>query len=212
MATHSHSHSHDHDHDHDHSHGHDHDHDHDHDHAHEECSYIQAGVLQKAPVFSAQAYHNGDIKTFNLAEQKGKWVVLFFYPLDFTFVCPTELKAFASQYETFKKEGAEVVACSIDSVYSHKAWFSKDLPEVKYPIVSDMTKEIARSYGVLNEEKGFALRGTFIIDPQGVIQYQVVTPPPLGRSTEETLRSLQALKTGELCQANWKAGDKPLKP
>src|SRR3984885_11634336 len=103
-------------------------------------------IGQPAPQFVAQAVvDGGDFKDINLADYKGKWVVLFFYPLDFTFVCPTELKAFASQYENFKKEGAEIVACSVDSVHSHKAWFSKDLPEVKYPVVADLTKEIARS-------------------------------------------------------------------
>jgi alkyl hydroperoxide reductase subunit AhpC len=165
---------------------------------------------EKAPDFTADAYHKGEFRQVRLSELKGKWVVLFFYPLDFTFVCPTELKAFAGEYEKFRKLGAEVVACSVDSKFTHKAWFQKDMPEVNYPVMSDLTKEIARRYGVLNEEKGVALRGTFIIDPEGVLQYMVVAGLGLGRSTEETLRTLEALQTGELCPANWKPGQKTL--
>ncbi len=169
-----------------------------------------AKVQEKAPDFRAQAWVNGQIKDVSLKDFHGKWVVLIFYPLDFTFVCPTELRAFAQNYEAFQKEGAEVVAISVDSVHSHKAWIAKDLPEVKYPVVSDIQKTIARDYGVLLEDKGIALRGTFIIDPHGVLQYQVVAALGLGRSTDETLRVLQALKTGELCPANWKPGAKTL--
>ncbi len=169
-----------------------------------------AKVQEVAPDFRAQAYVGGEIKEIALSDYRGKWVVLVFYPLDFTFVCPTELRAFADGYEAFKKEGAEVIAISVDSVYSHKAWMERDLPTVKYPVVSDLQKTIARAYGVLLEDKGVALRGTFIIDPQGVIQYQVVSALNLGRSTEETLRVLRALKTGELCPANWRPGDKTL--
>jgi peroxiredoxin (alkyl hydroperoxide reductase subunit C) len=172
-------------------------------------------VLKKMPeVKGVAAYQNGDIKNdFSLAEHfKDKWGVLFFYPLDFTFVCPTELQAFATAQEAFKKEGAELAAVSIDSAFSHKAWFTTDpsLKEVKYPVIADLNKKVSRDFGVLDEEKGFALRGTFIIDPKGVVQYQVVAAPSLGRNTEETIRSLQALKTGEKCPANWKPGQKTL--
>lgn len=171
-------------------------------------------VLKPMPTVKAEAYHNGEIKpNFDLAEHfKGKWGVLFFYPLDFTFVCPTELQAFAEAQEAFKKAGAELAACSIDSVHSHKAWFGKDeaLKGVKYPVIADLKKTISRDFGVLAEDKGFSLRGTFIIDPKGVVQYEVVAAPGLGRSTEETLRSLEALKTGEKCPANWKPGQKTL--
>ncbi len=165
---------------------------------------------QKAPDFSAQAYHNGEFCDIKLSDLRGKWVVLFFYPLDFTFVCPTELKAFAADHERFKEAGAEVIAASVDSVFSHKAWFESDLPEVKFPVIGDITKQIARDYGVLDEAKGVALRGTFLIDPEGVLQYMVVSGLGLGRSTDETLRALQAARTGELCPANWKPGEKTL--
>jgi alkyl hydroperoxide reductase subunit AhpC len=165
---------------------------------------------QKAPDFKAQAYHNGDFREVKLADLRGKWVVLFFYPLDFTFVCPTELKAFAADHGRFKEAGAEVIAASVDSVYSHKAWFEQDMPEVKFPVIGDITKQLARDYGVLDEVKGVALRGTFIIDPEGVLQYMLVSGLSLGRSTEETLRALAAARTGELCPANWKPGDKTL--
>ncbi len=163
-------------------------------------------VGHPAPDFKAQAYHAGEFKEVSLSDFRGRWLVLFFYPLDFTFVCPTELRAFAAQEAEFRSAGAELVAVSVDSVYSHKAWMESDLPEVKYPVLSDLKKEIARDYGVLDEEKGVALRGTFLIDPEGVCQYAVVSGLGLGRSTDETLRALQALQTGELCPANWRPG------
>ena len=169
-----------------------------------------AEVRKPAPDFSAKAYVAGELKDISLSDYRGKWVVLFFYPLDFTFVCPTELRAFAESHEAFKKEGIEVIAASVDSVYSHKAWFEKDLPEVKYPVVGDITKSIARDYGVLNDEAGIALRGTFVINPDGVLVYSVISDLGLGRSTEETLRVVQAAKTGELCPANWRPGQKTL--
>jgi alkyl hydroperoxide reductase subunit AhpC len=167
-------------------------------------------IGKPAPDFRAQAYHNGDFTQINLSELRGRWVVLVFYPLDFTFVCPTELRAFADEYEELQKIGAEVIAISVDSVYSHKAWIERDLPSVRYPVVSDLTKAIAQTYGVLEEQTGIALRATFIIDPEGTLQYAVVAGPALGRSTEETVRVLQALQTGELCPANWRPGQKTL--
>ncbi|MEK6607632.1 MAG: peroxiredoxin [Myxococcota bacterium] len=167
-------------------------------------------VGKPAPDIQGQAYINGEIKKFSLAELRGKWVVAFFYPLDFTFVCPTELKAFASSHQAFRERGAEVVAISIDSVFSHKAWIERDLPDVKYAVVSDITKTIARDYAVLLDDKGIALRATFIIDPKGVVQAEQVYNTNLGRSTEETLRILDALQTGEKCPADWKRGQKTL--
>lgn len=169
-------------------------------------------VGQKAPDFVASAYVNGEITTVHLAEYRGRWVVLVFYPLDFTFVCPTELLAFAGNAEEFKHLNAEVIALSVDSVYSHKAWVERDLKDLRYPIASDITKQISREYGVLDEEKGVALRGTFVIDPEGVVQYEVVSALNLGRSTDETLRALEALQTGELCPANWRPGAQTLGP
>ena len=151
----------------------------------------------------------------NLDDYKGKWLIMFFYPLDFTFVCPTELKAFNDRIDDFKKAGAEILAVSTDSVYSHRAWINTPddkggLGEIKYVLASDITKDVSRDYGVLLEDKGIALRGLFIIDPDGNLQYQVVHSLNIGRSVDETLRVLEALKTGGLCQADWKPGQKPL--
>lgn len=174
-------------------------------------------VGKRAPDFDMPS--TKDLKTLKenvkLADYKGKWLVLFFYPLDFTFVCPTELKAFSEKYDEFKKANAEILAVSVDSVYSHRAWINasdKDggLGAVKYVLASDITKDVSRDYGVLLEDKGIALRGLFIVDPDGVLQYQVVHGLNIGRSVDETLRVLEALKTGGLCQADWKPGQKPL--
>lgn len=167
-------------------------------------------VGQPAPSFKAEAYIRGDITELSSQQLRGRWAVLVFYPLDFTFICPTELRAFGQECEEFRKLGAEVVGISVDSVYSHKAWCERDLPEVRYPLLSDITKQIARAYGVLDEEKGIARRGTFIIDPDGVVQYQVVTADSVGRSTSETLRSLIALQTGERCPVDWRPGQRTL--
>ena len=133
-----------------------------------------------------------------LDEFKGKWVVLFFYPLDFTFICPTEITEFSKRDSEFKQLNAQVLGVSIDSVFSHKAWL-KELGNLNYPLLSDITKEVSRKYGVLLEEKGIALRGTFIIDPDGKLRYQLIHDLGIGRSIEEILRVLRALQTGELC-------------
>lgn len=172
-------------------------------------SQIKVGT--PAPDFRAQAYAAGEFKEVGLRDFHGKWVCLFFYPLDFTFVCPTELRSFASFESKFKESGAQLVACSTDSQYSHKAWFEKDLPEVKYPVLADTAHKIARDYGVLLEETGIALRGTFLIDPKGTLQYASVNALGVGRSVEEVLRTLQALQTGELCPAEWKPGKATIK-
>ncbi len=160
-----------------------------------------------------------DMKTLKenvrLSDYKGKYLILFFYPLDFTFVCPTELKAFDTRYDEFKKAGAEVVAVSTDSVFSHRAWISTGedkggLGSLRYVLASDITKDVSRDYGVLMEDQGIALRGLFIIDPEGILQYQVVHSLNIGRSVDESLRVLEAIKTGGLCAADWKPGQKPL--
>lgn len=169
-------------------------------------------IGQPAPYFKGEAYVNGEFKNISLSDYRGKWVILFFYPLDFTFVCPTELMAFAEQEKEFRECGAEIISCSVDSKFSHKAWFERDMKTVKYPILSDITKTISRDYGVLNEDKGIANRGAFIIDPEGVLKYATVTDLGVGRNTDEILRVLKASQSGELCPANWKPGDKHLKP
>ncbi len=166
-------------------------------------------IGQPAPQFVAPSVvDGGDFKDINLADFKGKWVVLFFYPLDFTFVCPTELTQFREHMKAFKAEGAEVLGCSIDSVHSHKRWIKDDLGDLGYPLIGDVTKRVSRDYGVLLEDKGFATRGTFIIDPQGTIQYMGIHNLNVGRDANEILRVLQGLKSGELCAAGWKKGDK----
>lgn len=174
-------------------------------------------VGKKAPDFDMPSTKDmkGLKENVRLSDYKGKWLVLFFYPLDFTFVCPTEIKAFSDRMEEFKKAGAEIVAVSTDSAYSHRAWIQTapdkgGLGEIKYPLASDITKDVSRDYGVLIEDKGIALRGLFVIDQEGILQYQVVHALNIGRSVDETLRVLEALKQGGLCGADWKPGQKPL--
>ncbi|HEX9428683.1 MAG TPA: peroxiredoxin [Candidatus Polarisedimenticolia bacterium] len=178
-----------------------------------------ARIGQPAPDFKMLSTRNMESlkEEVSLADYRGKWLVLFFYPLDFTFVCPTEIRAFSAASDKFRKVGAEILGVSTDSVYSHRAWIKagKDLNglgELNFPLASDLTREVSRKYGVLIEDKGIALRGLFIVDPKGVLQYQVIHNLGVGRSTDETLRVLQAFQTGELCPADWKAGQAPLKP
>lgn len=166
-------------------------------------------VGRKAPDFSAEALIGKEFKTINLGDYKGKWIVLFFYPLDFTFICPTEIREFSKRHEEFVKLNGQVLGASTDSVYSHLAW-TKELGELNYPLLSDNTHEISRNYGILLEDKGVALRGTFIIDPEGILRYQLVHDLSVGRSVSETLRVLQALQTGELCGIEWKPGEQTL--
>ena len=171
--------------------------------------HLQVG--QKVADFSAQALMgDGSFKEVKLADYKSKWLVVFFYPLDFTFVCPTEIQSFDKHYEEFKKLNAEVIAASTDSVYSHKAWSDSSLGKIKFPILGDTNHKVARNFNVLLEDKGIALRGTFIIDPNGVLKSAVVNDLPVGRSVDETLRTLQALQTGKLTGCEWKPGEKTL--
>ncbi|MBI4148662.1 peroxiredoxin [Candidatus Woesearchaeota archaeon] len=167
-------------------------------------------VGQPAPQFELEAYNAGQIKKIRLTDYKGKWVVLFFYPRDFTFVCPTELKGFAHAQPDFERKNAVILSASTDSVFSHKAWFEKELPEVKYAVLADTAHTLSRAYGVLLEDNGAALRGTFIIDPQGMLQWMVISNLNVGRSVAETLRVLEALQTGDLCPIEWKPGAKTL--
>ena len=166
-------------------------------------------IGQNAPEFTMQGVVGDKFKDVCLDEFKGKWVVLFFYPLDFTFICPTEITEFSKRDSEFKALNAQVLGVSIDSVFSHKAWL-KELGNLNYPLLSDITKEASRKYGVLLEEKGIALRGTFIIDPDGKLRYQLIHDLGIGRSIEEILRVLRALQTGELCPVEWKPGKKTL--
>lgn len=182
------------------------------------------GVLvgKKAPKFKASAVVDGKIvNDFSLSQYLGKNVVFFFYPLDFTFVCPTELHAFQESLEEFEKRDAQVIGCSVDSCYAHLAWLNTPktkggIEGVDYPLVADLNKTIARDYDVLLEEEGIAYRGLFLIDKEGIVRHQIVNDLPLGRSVEEALRILDALifyeKNGEVCPANWKHGKEAFKP
>jgi alkyl hydroperoxide reductase subunit AhpC len=169
-------------------------------------------VGSPAPPFTLDAVANLEFKKISLSDYRGKWVVLFFYPGDFTFVCPTEIKGFSTSLGEFTKANAQVLAVSVDSKFSHLAWIrSGALDKLEYPLLSDFSKQTARSYGVLDEQNSHARRGLFIIDPNGVIQYRVVHSDKVGRSVDETLRVLKALQTEELCPVNWKPGDKTIK-
>jgi peroxiredoxin (alkyl hydroperoxide reductase subunit C) len=174
-------------------------------------------VGKQAPHFTMEtAAGNGtDFGKVSLSDYKGKWLVLFFYPLDFTFVCPTEITALSESYDEFKKLNTEVLGVSTDSIHSHRAWIntpvdSNGLGKLNFPLAADLTKSVARDYGVLIEEEGIALRGLFIISPEGELKYQVVNHNDVGRSVEETFRVLEALQSGGLCPMNWKKGDKNL--
>ncbi len=172
----------------------------------------RAEVGSPAPAFTLDAVVNQEFKKISLSDYRGKWVVLFFYPGDFTFVCPTEIKGFNSSLADFAKVNAEVLAVSVDSKYSHMAWIkSGALDKLDFPLLSDFSKQTARNYAVLDEAQSTARRGLFIIDPNGVVQHMLVHNDKVGRSVEETLRVLKALQTEELCPINWKPGDKTIK-
>jgi alkyl hydroperoxide reductase subunit AhpC len=175
-----------------------------------------AQVGKPAPEFKLKSTKNATSSRdlgfeIALSDYKGKWLVFFFYPLDFTFVCPTEILALSDRYEDFTAIGADVLGASTDSVFSHWAWINtprdkNGIAGLKFPLVADYKKETAIAYDVLDEVDGKAQRGLFIIDPEGVLKYMTVTSDNVGRSVDETLRVLQALQTGGLCSADWKPG------
>lgn len=179
-------------------------------------------IGKQAPHFRAKAVVKGKIvDDFSLHDFMGKYVLFFFYPLDFTFVCPTELHAFQEMLDEFHKRNAQVVGCSVDSWYAHAAWMAQPknqggIEGVEYPLVADLNKEIATHFHVLKEDEGIAYRGQFLIDKKGVIRHQLVNDLPLGRSVDEALRLLDSLifheKHGEVCPANWTTGSKSMKP
>ena len=176
----------------------------------------------QAPDFTATAVVDQEFKEISLSQYRGKYVVLFFYPLDFTFVCPTEITAFSDRYADFSSRNTEVLGVSVDSQFSHLAWVQTDrknggLGDIAYPLVADLNKTIARDYQVLDEEGGIALRGLFIIDPEGVVMHSTINNLPVGRSVDETLRVLQAFQhvqahPDEVCPANWTPGEKTMNP
>jgi peroxiredoxin (alkyl hydroperoxide reductase subunit C) len=179
---------------------------------------VQAKVGQPAPDFDMPSTKNIEKLDENvrLSDYRGRWLVLLFYPLDFTFVCPTELTSFSDRYDDFEVIGAAVVGVSTDSVHSHRAWLKTPRDKggvegLRYPLGSDITKSVARDYGVLIEDKGVALRGLFVVDPEGTLRYAVIHDLNVGRSADETLRVIQALQTGGLCQADWRPGQATLK-
>jgi peroxiredoxin (alkyl hydroperoxide reductase subunit C) len=182
---------------------------------------MTAFVSQLAPDFKAEAYVDGGFREISLSQFKGKKVVLFFYPLDFTFVCPTEILAFADALEEFKKRDTAVLGVSVDSKFTHHAWANTaredgGIKGVNYPLISDLNKQIARDYGVLLEDSGIALRGLFIINKDGILKHSTINHLDLGRSIDEVLRLLDAVDYteahGEVCPANWKKGEKAMKP
>ena len=178
-----------------------------------------AKINQKVTDFEVSAYHNDDTKKIKLSDYKGKWVVLFFYPADFTFICPTELEEAANYYPEFQKIDAEILSVSTDTVYVHKAWHdvSPAIKKIKFPMLADPTGNLCREFGTYIDEAGLSLRGTFIIDPDGVLKSADIHDNSIGRSAKEILRKVQAAKfvrenKGEVCPASWEPGKKTLKP
>ena len=179
-------------------------------------------VGQPAPDFTATAVIDQGFQTKKLSSYRGKYVVLFFYPLDFTFVCPTEIIAFSDHYDEFAKLNTEVLGVSVDSEFSHLAWIQTDRKEggigdINYPLLSDIKKEISTAYNVLDPEAGVALRGLFIVDKEGIVQYSTINNLSFGRSVEETLRTLKAIKyvqthPDEVCPVGWQEGDRTMIP
>lgn len=169
--------------------------------------------------FHAQAYHNGEFIKVADEDVKGKWAVFFFYPADFTFVCPTELGDLADNYAEFQKLGVEIYSVSTDTHFTHKAWHdsSETIGKIQFPMIADPTGQISRNFNVLIEEEGIADRGTFVIDPQGKIQVVEITASGIGRDASELLRKIKAAQyiaahPGEVCPAKWKEGEETLAP
>ncbi|WP_044642055.1 peroxiredoxin [Risungbinella massiliensis] len=174
-------------------------------------------VGTQAPDFTLDSTKNLETlaEKVSLKDYEGKWLVLFFYPMDFTFVCPTEITALSDRYDEFQDLDCDILGVSTDTKYSHRAWINtpreeNGLGHINYPLAADPSLKISREYGVLLEEEGIAMRGLFIIDPEGTIRYQVVTDDNVGRSVDETIRVLSALQSGGLCAADWKPGQKNL--
>jgi len=190
-----------------------------HTHCSSDCPLPVLHIGEAVPDITFDAYHNDEEIKLSLSKYKGKWLVLLFYPADFTFVCPTELEDMAELYEAFKKEGAEVISISTDTVYVHKAWHdqSKAIGKITYPMAADPKHELSHAFGVHIKDEGLALRGTFIIDPDGILKTIEINDNNIGRNAKETLRKLQAAKFvrehgGKVCPANWNPGDDTLEP
>lgn len=186
-----------------------------------QLQYTKAVISKPAPHFEGTAVVNGEFTHLQLSDYIGKYVVFFFYPLDFTFVCPTEILAFSDRIEEFKKINTEVIACSVDSHFTHLAWINTPrkeggLGKIKIPLLSDLSHKIAKDYGVYLEDLGHTLRGLFIIDQHGVLRQITMNDLPVGRSVDETLRLVQAFQYtdthGEVCPAGWKPGSDTIVP
>lgn len=164
-------------------------------------------VGDHVPDWTAKAYApDGGFVDLKSVQFSGKWLTLFFWPLDFTFVCPTEIREFGKQYAQFQSSGAEVLGCSTDSVYTHKAWAEGELGKMPFSMIGDTSHRLSRLFGVLIEEAGIALRGTFLINPEGRLVSATVNHLNVGRNVDETLRTLQAFQVGELIPCGWKPG------
>jgi peroxiredoxin (alkyl hydroperoxide reductase subunit C) len=167
-------------------------------------------IGKQAPAWNSKAYVHGEEATLNSESLKGNWYVLYFYPLDFTFVCPTEIRGFQGLINEFKDDGVKVIGASTDSFFSHKAWFADRetfQSEITHPVLADTNHSVARAFGVLKEDDGVAFRATVIVDPQGIVRSMTVNDLSAGRSPQETLRTVQALQSGGLCGADWKKGE-----
>lgn len=176
-------------------------------------------IGQQIPEMEFEVYHENEFKNVKFSDYKGKWTVLLFYPADFTFVCPTELEEAAEYYSKFKEEGAEIISVSTDTVFTHLAWHesSKAIKKIKYPMAADPTGQLCKEFGTYLEADGLSLRGTFIIDPDGVLKSADIHDNSIGRSTKEILRKVQAAKfvrdnPGLVCPASWEPGKDTLKP
>ncbi len=176
-------------------------------------------INTKVPEFKVQAYHNETFKTVSRNDLNGKWSIFFFYPADFTFVCPTELGDMADKYADFQKMGVEVYSVSTDTHFTHKAWHdtSETIKKIKYPMLADPTGHLAKSFGVYIEEEGLAYRGTFLVNPEGQIKLAEINDNGIGRNAEELLRKVQAAQfiaahPNEVCPAKWQPGGATLKP
>ncbi len=176
-------------------------------------------INEKIPDFSTDAFYKNEKQTIKLSDYSGKWVVLLFYPADFTFICPTELSDAADLHEEFKKLNAEIMSVSTDTHFVHKAWHdnSPSIKKISYPMIADPTGKICKLFGTYNEDEGLSFRASFIINPEGILKYYEIHDNSIGRNTQEILRKLQASiyvreHKGEVCPVNWKPGGKTLKP
>ncbi|MBO8438581.1 MAG: peroxiredoxin [Bacteroidetes bacterium] len=180
---------------------------------------MQSIINSFVPEFRVNAYHNGRFTTVSNKDIEGKWAIFFFYPADFTFICPTELVDMAEKYDDFKRMGVEVYSVSTDSQFVHKAWHdtSESIKKIKYPMLADPTGFLSRAFGVMMESEGMAYRGTFVVSPEGRIKLVEIQDNSIGRNAEELLRKVEAAQfvashDGEVCPAKWKRGDKTLRP